>query len=355
MAEILSIVPRSEADADSRLAAIVDSSFDAIISKDLNSVITSWNHAAAQLFGYSAEEAVGQSILMLIPERLRGEEVDIISRVRRGERIASYETVRRRKDGTLVSVSLTVSPIRNRDGEIVGASKIARDITQAKESERRIRMLMREVNHRVKNQFAVILSIIRETNKHSATPEEFERRVRDRIMALSRSHDLLVTSDWSGASLFDIIQEHLKPFGHEDQISLSGPLLTLLPNAVQHIGMAFHELGTNSSKYGALSSEVGRVAIGWQVTTNLAGRREFLLNWEETAIPRKVDRRSDDSRSGFGTVVLRRVAPQAVDGVAILERSPGHVRWSLTAPYESVIVSPVAELTDSDLDGERGA
>ena len=353
MAEILSIVPCTDADADSRLAAIVDSSFDAIISKDLNSVITTWNHAAERLFGYSAEEAIGQSILMLIPDRLRGEEVDIIARVKRGERVASYETVRRRKDGTLISVSLTVSPIRNRDGEIVGASKIARDITPAKESERRIRMLMREVNHRVKNQFAVILSIIRETNKHSVSPEDFERRVRDRIMALSRSHDLLVTSDWSGASLFDIIQEHLKPFGHEDQISLSGPLLTLLPNAVQHIGMAFHELGTNSSKYGALSSEVGRIAIGWQVTTNLSGRREFLLNWEETAIPRKADRR-DASRSGFGTVVLRRVAPQAVDGVAILERSPGHVRWSLTAPYESVIVSPVSEMADDDIDGESG-
>lgn len=354
MAEIVSIVPRPGADADSRLAAIVDSSFDAIISKDLSSVITSWNHAAERLFGYSAEEAIGQSILMLIPDRLRGEEVDIIARVKRGERVASYETVRRRKDGTLISVSLTVSPIRDRDGEIVGASKIARDITPAKESERRIRMLMREVNHRVKNQFAVILSIIRETNKHSVSPEDFERRVRDRIMALSRSHDLLVTSEWSGASLFDVIQEHLKPFGHEDQISLSGPLLTLLPNAVQHIGMAFHELGTNSSKYGALSSEVGRIAINWQVTTNLAGKREFLLNWEETAIPRKVDRRNDNSRSGFGTVVLRRVAPQAVDGIATLERSPGHVRWSLTAPYESVIVSSVSELADEDIDGESG-
>lgn len=348
MAEIYSMMDRLDESTDSRLAAIVDSSFDAIISKDLNSIITSWNGAAERLFGYSAEEAVGQSILILIPDRFQGEEAEIIARVRQGDRVASYETVRRRKDGTLISVSLTISPIRNRKGEIIGASKIARDITAAKENERRIRMLMREVNHRVKNQFAVILSIIRETNKHSATPDDFEHRVRDRIMALSRSHDLLVTSEWTGASLFDVIQEHLKPFGHEDQISLSGPLLTLLPNAVQHLGMAFHELGTNSSKYGALSSDVGRVSIGWQVTTNLAGRREFLLTWEETAIPYKDDKRKSASRTGFGTVVLKRVAPQALNGVALLDQSPGHVRWSLTAPFEAVIVSSVAEMDDID-------
>ncbi|TIT56312.1 MAG: PAS domain S-box protein, partial [Mesorhizobium sp.] len=130
---------RLGASADARLAAIVDSSFDAIISKDLTSVITSWNLAAERMFGYSPEEAVGQSILMLIPDHLKGEETEIISRVRSGDRVASYETTRRRKDGSLIAVSLTVSPVRNGVGEIIGASQIARDISAAKESERRIR------------------------------------------------------------------------------------------------------------------------------------------------------------------------------------------------------------------------
>src|SRR5690606_33658641 len=100
--------------------------------------------------------------------------------------------------------------------------KIARDITAAKENERRIRLLMREVNHRVKNQFAVILSMVRETTKRAADPAELENQIRERIMALSRSHDLLVTSDWTGASLRDLVLEHLRPFGHEDRISISG-------------------------------------------------------------------------------------------------------------------------------------
>jgi len=315
-ADIATDNQKQDATADARLAAIVDSSFDAIISKDLTSIITSWNLAAERMFGYSAEEAVGQSILMLIPDHLKGEETEIISRVRGGHRVASYETTRRRKDGALISVSLTVSPIKNANGEIVGASKIARDISAAKESERRIRLLMREVNHRVKNQFAVILSMVRETSKRSSDPREFEELIRARIMALSRSHDLLVTSEWAGASLFDLIQEHLKPFGREEQILLSGPVLTLQSNAVQNLGMAFHELGTNSSKYGALGSDDGQVEITWTIGSSAqgsgtqdlgakdlgakdlatrgagaSGGREFQLFWTETSTPRPGDNR----------------------------------------------------------------
>lgn len=317
--------------ADARLAAIVDSSFDAIVGKDLNSIVTSWNRAAEQLFGYTAEEMIGQSIVKLIPDGIKDEEAEIIGRVRRGERLASYETTRRRKDGRLIAVSITVSPIRDGNGQIVGASKIARDITAAKESERRIRLLMREVNHRVKNQFAVILSMIRETSKRAKDPEAFRKLIQDRIMALSRSHDLLVTSEWSGTSLFELAQEQLRPFGHDEQISLAGPLLHLQPTAVQHLGMAFHELGTNSSKYGALADDAGRINVEWNVTTDTHGARSFELVWDEVSSALA----SEDAPSGFGSVVLKRVAPEALGGTAVLMRQPGHVRWTLVAPYET--------------------
>lgn len=373
---------KQSATADARLAAIVDSSFDAIISKDLTSIITSWNQAAERMFGYTAEEAVGQSILMLIPDHLKSEETEIISRVRGGHRVASYETTRKRKDGALISVSLTVSPIKNALGEIVGASKIARDISAAKESERRIRLLMREVNHRVKNQFAVILSMVRETSKRSSDPREFEELIRARIMALSRSHDLLVTSEWAGASLFDLIQEHLKPFGRDEQILLSGPVLTLQSNAVQNLGMAFHELGTNSSKYGALGSEDGQVEITWTIGSSAQGSgtqdssardlgakdlgakdlgardlaaksvgaaagRDFQLLWTETSTPRA--EHEESARKGFGTVVLQRVAPQSLGGSAQLERSPGRLSWRLSAPLASIIVP------QAGVDADEGA
>ncbi|HEX8688201.1 MAG TPA: PAS domain S-box protein, partial [Pyrinomonadaceae bacterium] len=114
------------------LSAIIESADDAIITKTLEGVITSWNRGAERIFGYTADEAIGKPVTMLIPEDHLDEEPTILSRIRRGERIEHYETVRRRKDGTLVDISLTVSPIRGPDGTIVGASKIARDITEQK-------------------------------------------------------------------------------------------------------------------------------------------------------------------------------------------------------------------------------
>ncbi|MGZ3709528.1 MAG: sensor histidine kinase, partial [Bdellovibrionota bacterium] len=121
------------------LGAIVDSSDDAIVSKDLNGTITSWNKSAERLFGYTAEEIIGRSVTLLIPLDRQEEEPKIIARLKAGERVDHFETLRRRKDGTLLDISLTISPVRNASGQIVGASKIARDITQRKRAEAEIR------------------------------------------------------------------------------------------------------------------------------------------------------------------------------------------------------------------------
>ena len=324
--------------ANARLAAIVDSSFDAIISKNLNSRITSWNFAAEQMFGYTAEEAIGQTILILIPERLHSEEADIIARIRNGARVESFDTIRMRKDGSLIHVSITVSPIKDADGTIIGASKIARDITGAKDAERRIKTLLQEISHRIKNQFAVILSLIRETSRQPISPQEFVDQVQERIIALSRSHDLLVEEDWSGVSLFDLIQGHLSMFAHEERISLAGSPLVLAPIAVQPLGMAIHELGTNAAKYGAMMDADGRVQISWQVQSNPAGGREFILTWDESFPIMSADSQREASRRGFGTTVLEKIVPLTVGGKSTLERGTDHVRWTLIAPFEEIAV-----------------
>ena len=112
------------------LARVVESSDDAIISKDLNGIITSWNRAAERMFGYTAAEAIGQSIRMIIPADRQGEEDMVLARIRAGEAITHFETIRQRKDGTLIPISLTVSPIHDDAGQVIGASKIARDISE---------------------------------------------------------------------------------------------------------------------------------------------------------------------------------------------------------------------------------
>jgi PAS domain S-box-containing protein len=130
-----------------RLASIIESSDDAIISKDLNGIITSWNKGAERLFGYTAEEAVGKPVTILIPPTRQDEESAILEHIRRGERVDHYETVRQGKDGSLVEISLTVSPITISEGKVIGASKIARDITERKRREAQIAILIREAEH----------------------------------------------------------------------------------------------------------------------------------------------------------------------------------------------------------------
>jgi PAS domain S-box-containing protein len=133
-----------------RLAAIVEYSDDAIVRKDLDGIITNWNHGAERLFGYSAGEVIGKSIMLLIPEDRQGEEELILNSIRRGQPVGHYETVRRRKDGSTVPISLTVSPIKDADGQVIGASKIARDITRRKQAEERLRQAKAELEDRVR-------------------------------------------------------------------------------------------------------------------------------------------------------------------------------------------------------------
>jgi PAS domain S-box-containing protein len=310
------------------LSAIVESSDDAIIGKNLNGVIASWNKGAERLFGYTEKEAIGRNILMLIPEDRHHEEPGIVERVRNGDPVDHYETIRVRKDGSQVHVSLSVSPVKDQAGHVIGASNISRDITERKEKQHRILMLMREVNHRVKNQYAVILSMIRETSKRSRDSFEFENQVRERIMALARSHDLLVLAEWRGATVFELLLAQVKPFGNEDCITMSGPSIVLQPNAVQYLGIAFHELATNSAKYGVLSAPGGRITVEWKLETGSDGKKGFCLTWTEVDGPAV----ADVSEHGFGRIVLEKVTPAALGGDGEVTNLPNGIRWTLHAP-----------------------
>ena len=168
-------------DVKAKLAAIVENSDDAIISKDLDGIVTSWNPGAERLFGYSAREAIGQPITLIIPSERLYEEPGILARIRRGERIEQFETVRRRKDGTLLHISLTVSPVRNDRGEIVGASKIARDVTARIRAQEALHQAQAELQSHAAN---LERSVAERTADLRATNEQLETFI------YSIAHDL---------------------------------------------------------------------------------------------------------------------------------------------------------------------
>lgn len=220
---LIDATDRRQAEIDSaRLAAIVSSSDDAIVSKSLDGIVTSWNAGAERIFGFSAEEMIGQPIFRIIPDELRAEEKQIIARLQAGERVDHFDTVRIAKDGRRVDVSLTISPLRDKTGKVVGASKIARDVTERKQSEALQRLLFDELNHRVKNTLASIQAIASQSLRRAASPAEFVSSFNGRIQALARAHDLLVEGRMTGADIMSILREQVL-FGGSDGSASSAP------------------------------------------------------------------------------------------------------------------------------------
>jgi PAS domain S-box-containing protein len=215
---------------------------------------------------------------------------------------------------------------------------IGQDVTDRKENEERIKALMAEVAHRVKNQYAVILALVRETAKRTRTAKDFEQQVQSRIVALARSHDLLVHGEWIGVTIGDLVRAQLEPLCSSERCEIRGPPVLLKPMAVQYLGMAIHELATNSAKYGALSTPMGKITVSWSHGRN-GSEPALLLTWKESGgLP---VRRS--SRVGFGRQVLEKLAPAALDGNGKLTFDRQGLVWTLTMSH-SVLVDgrPVA-------------
>ena len=312
----------------SQLASIIESSQDAIVSKDLTGKIISWNLGAERIFGYSAEEAVGRSVLMLIPPDRQSEETEILRQIRSGERVEHYETVRVRKDGTQLYLSLTVSPVKDPSGTIIGASKIARDITDRRRADEHRTLLINELNHRVKNTLATVQSIAVQTLRTTERSADARLLFEARLAALSRAHDVLTTENWSGANVRDIVRRTLEPFQtrHTDVV-IDGPSIRLSPKQALAIAMALHELATNAVKYGALSSRNGGVTVTWQ-KFEMNGRPNIELIWSEKNGPRV----APPSRRGFGARMIQLHLAAELGGEASLDFRPEGIVCKIASP-----------------------
>ncbi len=318
--------------AGDRLASIIASSNDAIISKDLDGNVTSWNKGAERLFGYTADEMAGKSITRLLPPGHDAEEASILERIRRGERVEHYETVRRRKDGSAVDILLTVSPMRDAQGKVVGASKIAHDIGERKRADTLLRTVMHELSHRSKNLLSVIQAMAQQTARLSPSVDTFLERFIARVQGLAASQDLLVNQNWSGALLADLVQQQLELFAATGRFEVSGPPLLVTPDAAQTLGLALHELATNASKYGALSVPRGKVAVQWKLEPG-SGSPRFRMSWRERGGPQV----GAPERSGFGRMLIERLTAEKLDATALLTFERDGVVWTLDAAARDVL------------------
>jgi PAS domain S-box-containing protein len=318
-----------------QLAAIVDTSHDAIVTKDLNGIITSWNDSAERLFGYRAEEVLGKPITILIPAERSDEEPTIVERIVRGERVDHFETVRRRKDGSLVDVSVTISPIRNTQGKVVGASKIARDITERRQAEEQRTLLLREMNHRVKNLFALAggLVSLSARSRGAQTIEEIVGTLQKRLAALARAHELTLPDVANGGAEADapttlgaLLHAIFAPYVDDDlRVVISGPEVPIGGRAITSIALLLHEFATNAAKYGGLSSPTGGVNVRWTVAAD-----EVVLTWRETG---GSSLGKEPESNGFGNQLAQGMTAQ-LGAKMSREWLPEGLTIRLTAPLE---------------------
>ncbi|MGQ0443730.1 MAG: sensor histidine kinase [Beijerinckiaceae bacterium] len=299
------------------------------MSNDCNGVITSWNKGAERLYGYLAEEAIGQPITMLILPDRQQEAPENLAQIMRGEPIDHLETLRVRKDGSPVEISLTVSPIKDSASHVIGASKIARDITERRRIEKHRTVLINELNHRVKNTLATVQSLASQTLRNAKSTADAREVLDARLLALAKAHDVLTREHWTGAGLNEVITEAIDAHSGERQaigVHAGGPDLRLRTKSALALSMALHELATNAVKYGALSAATGTVAIDWRIADDNPPR--FRLRWTETGGPPVEEPR----RRGFGSRLVEAGLAQDLGGEVRLHFEKSGLICTIDAP-----------------------
>jgi two-component sensor histidine kinase len=215
-----------------------------------------------------------------------------------------------------------------RERKVASFIGTVQDITERKEREEQMQLLVREVNHRAKNALSVADAMAHQTV--ASSPEDYVERVSERIRALAAHQDLLARSEWHGVEIGDLVRVQLSHFADliGSRIAMRGAKLRLNPASAQASGLAFHELATNAAKYGALSTETGRVDIGWG-----ADGDTLTISWTERDGPPV----SRPKQRGFGTVVIKEMAERSLDGRVELDYAPSGVTWSLTCPAANAL------------------
>jgi PAS domain S-box-containing protein len=316
----------SHAASLARLQAHRDNSPLAIVEFDAGQHITAWSAGAERMFGWRAAEVAGFRVLemdWLDPEDA-GAFGALVGDMIAGNRLRAMQPLRMRTaEGVTLECECYCSALLDGRNRLLSVNVQILDVTERKRAEETQRLLIGELNHRVKNTLASVQAIAAQTLRHSSGPSDFAPTFIGRIHALARAHSLLSTSTWQGASLAELIDSQID-IGAVDlaQLDIAGPPIELAPELALHLALILHELVTNAHKYGALSVPEGRVTLGWQLE-----ERQLAIDWTESGGPMV----ASPSRQGFGTALIER-SLRAEGGAATADYRPGGVHWRLTLP-----------------------
>lgn len=280
----------------------------------------------------SPTELVGRRDSDFMP----AEAVAQLDRIKRGvlaSGTTAHAEVRVESGSSPAWYDLTVMPTLARGGAVDGVIGGAVDITDRKQFDAHVRLLMRELTHRSKNLLAVVQALMRQTATHADNIQDFSRRFAARLESVAAAYDLLIKDDWRGTTLAELVASQLAHYTdtQASQIQISGPNLRLPPDSTQNIGMALHELATNAAKYGALSVSTGKVAVSWSLERDAKDEPTCRISWQESGGPLV----GPPGRRGFGQVVIERTVARAVNGTVTLLYNPGGLEWTLLFPVTS--------------------
>jgi len=318
-------------DALHRLQAHSDNSPLAIIEIDQERRVVAWSNGAERMFGWGARELIGRRLdeLRWIEEQSMDWLQPLLAAGQGSNQPQRHGPHRLRathRDGSTVETEWYSSVLRSPDGKTVSVSAQVLDVTERRRAEETQRLLIGELNHRVKNTLASVQAIATQTLRHTRNPEEFSATFSGRIQSLARAHAMLSQTTWKDAPLAELIRDQLR-LGtiDEGRITISGPEVQLAPQEALRLAMIFHELSTNANKYGAFSNSSGRVALNWSVEGG-----QLRLGWKESGGPAV----KAPTRRGFGTRLIEQ-SLDAEGGHAKASYSSEGISWDIAMPLQS--------------------
>jgi two-component system CheB/CheR fusion protein len=317
-----------------RLGAIVNSARDAMVGDLPDDRISSWNPAAEHIFGFIATQVIGRPLRRLLPPQLSPEEPKFFDSESEPQALGDFEMTWPRPTGESVRLSMNYRPVLDEDGRTpIAGQLIARDITEEHRAKRHTKMMMGEVNHRVKNTPATVQALALQTSTTARDLSGFKGDFLSRLMALSATRNLLARDAWESASLSEIVEQELNPYRrndtatHKPRIDIRGNAVRLSPKEPLALSMALHELNTNAGKYGAQSNASGSVVITWSTRT-VEQSQWMTLQWTEHDGPTVMP---SDHR-GFGSRLIRDGVAYELGGEVKLEVRTSGVTCSIDIP-----------------------